>query len=92
MKVSAHATLPIGTEFNGGKLVTIGKPYPVRKYKCRNGKKQDWEVMVRCICGTEKPALVWQLKGRRTISCGCARRDKHSKISFTKGYRKRDEE
>jgi hypothetical protein len=79
---SAHATLPIGTRF--GKLVTVG----VRKYWMRgNLKKPDWEVLVKCDCGTEKTALVWQLKGRRTISCGCARRDKHTKITFTKGYR-----
>jgi len=86
---SVHATLPIGTRF--GKLVTVGEPYQVRKYWARNGiKKPDWEVLVRCDCGTEKTALVWQLKGRRTISCGCARRDKHTKITFTKGYRKQE--
>lgn len=88
-RVSAHAALPVGSRF--GKLVTTGEPYQVRKYYSAGRLQPMWEVEVQCDCGTKKTALVWQLKGFRTVSCGCVSRDKHSRIVFTKGYRKPEE-
>jgi len=79
--ISRHAVLEIGTRFE--KLVTIGDPYQVFGHK----RAVTWDVMVRCDCGVEKAARVWQLKRGKAKSCGCHSRRIHSRIVFTKGFR-----
>lgn len=81
-KVSKHADLPIGSEFD--KLTTTSLPYPLKKY----GRWTQWFVKVQCSCGSpEKEALVSALRSFKTKSCGCHSKEIFRRLCFTKGFR-----
>ncbi len=71
-----RSSIPCGTRF--GRLVVVGDGG-----RANDDTHRAW--LCRCDCGNVKPVLPSSLRGGRTRSCGCLRREVSSVVSLTHG-------